>query len=162
MPAPEQAEKAWSSKRHWNVDWDSLEENLKVGVASLVAEPFPGPEDIVTAGGVVSNWKWRETLSVACVTVNVWPPFKSPGLVNGELQSALTIAPSIRQVKPLESGDEKVNVGVGSLVGAPELGPEVMARPTVQVLVAGEPVFPTASVALTSKVCCPSASWLAV
>ena len=95
-----------------------------------------------------------------CWTANVWSPSESAGLVNGEVQSASTTTPSIWQLKPPASGEEKAKLGVGSLVGEPEAGPEVIARPIFQVLVA-EPVFPASSVALTWKLCCPLASWLA-
>ena len=40
------------STRHWNVEPDSLLENVKVGVVSFVG-PF-GPPEIVVSGGVVS------------------------------------------------------------------------------------------------------------
>ena len=48
-PGPEQAANAWESKRHRNVEPDSLELNMKVGVVSAV-EP-EGPEVIVVCGG---------------------------------------------------------------------------------------------------------------
>ena len=44
--------KAAASKRHWKVEFDSLEENWKVGVLSAVGA-F-GPESIVVCGAVVS------------------------------------------------------------------------------------------------------------
>ena len=36
-------EKAWASKWHWKVEPASFEVNEKVGVASLVSRPGPGP-----------------------------------------------------------------------------------------------------------------------
>ena len=120
----------------------------------------PGPL-IFTRGAVVSTVKLREVASVPCSAVNVWLPSESVELVNGEVQSASTTTLSIRQLTlVLESGEEKAKLGVGSLVGEPEAGPEVITRPILQVL-AAEPTFPASSVALTWKLCCPVASWLA-
>jgi hypothetical protein len=115
---------------------------------------------MVTVGPAVSTLKSRETVSVPCSIVNVWSPSESVELVNGEVQLLSTSAPSIRQLTLAPDGKEKVKLGVGSLVGDPEVGPEVITRPILQVLVA-EPTFPASSVALTWKLCCPLASWLA-
>ena len=112
---------------------DSVEENPKLGVGSLVTEPSAGPDEIVTTGRVVSMVKSREAVSVPCWTANVWSPSESAGLVNGEVQSASTTTPSIWQLKPPASGEEKAKLGVGSLVGEPEAGPEVIARPIFQI-----------------------------
>ena len=62
-------------------------------------------------------------------------------------------AASILQVKPPESGEVNVKLGVESLVGDCELGPPVIASPILQVLVAGVPTFPASSLALTWKLC---------
>jgi hypothetical protein len=52
-PGPEQESNGWESKRHTNVDPDSLDWNSNVGVSSVV---FPdGPEVIVVCGLVESS-----------------------------------------------------------------------------------------------------------
>ena len=57
MPGPEQAPKGALSILHWNVDPDSSEEKVKVGVVSGVVPV--GPESIVVLGAVVSTVKLR-------------------------------------------------------------------------------------------------------
>ena len=52
-PGPEQAANGSESKRHMKVEPDSLEEKLKVGVASVVVPD--GPSVIVVWGGVESS-----------------------------------------------------------------------------------------------------------
>lgn len=52
-PGPEQAAKAWESKRHWKVEFGSLEEKLKVGVLSVVGPD--GPAVIEVWGAVESS-----------------------------------------------------------------------------------------------------------
>ncbi len=91
----------------------------------------------------------------------MWSPSESAGLVNGEVQSASTTTPSIWQLKRPASGEEKAKLGLRSLMVDPEAGPEVIARPILQVLVSAGPMFPASSIALTWKLCCPPASPLA-
>ena len=77
-PGPEQAPNAWESKRHRKVEPDSLDENLKVGVVSVV-DP-EGPEVIVVWGGTVSTVKDRDTIALSfpgasiALTEKLWLP----------------------------------------------------------------------------------------
>ena len=77
-PGPEQAPNAWESKRHRNVEPDWLDENLKVGVLSMMVPE--GPEVIVVCGGTVSTVKERETIALSfpgasiALTEKLWLP----------------------------------------------------------------------------------------
>jgi hypothetical protein len=112
---------------HWKLDPDSGEENVNVGVGSLVVPE--GPESIVVSGGVASTVNVREsgvgsTLPAGSMarTENVWEPSARCTVVFGELQGEKAPASTLHLKRAPDSGEENVNVGVGSLV-VPE-GPE--------------------------------------
>ena len=77
--------------------------------------------------------------------------------MNGEVQSASTTTPSIWQLKRPGSGEEKAKLGLRVVdEPSPRPGPEVIARPILQVRVSAGPMFPAWSVALTWKLCEPA------
>src|SRR6266852_314711 len=156
------------SIRHSNVDPDSLELNVKVGVVSL--EGLPGLESIVVSGGPVSTiqlWLAGEASVLPAWSVartsKVWLPSPRAGeIVSGDEQP-VQLPPSTRhsKVEPL-SEELKVKTGVVLPEGLAGLESMVVfgaVRSTVQVWLAGEAsVLPAASVARTSNVWLPSAS----
>ena len=129
-PGPLQGANAAESRRHWKVEFCSLEVKPKVGVESLVG-PL-GPEEIVVFGAVTSTVNER-VAGVASVlpawstarTAKVWEPPESGALgvcvAPGPLQGAKE-AESRRHWKvELGSLEVKPKVGVGLVV---PVGPE--------------------------------------
>src|SRR5262249_30956477 len=121
------------SSLHWKVAVPSADENVKCADVALVGLAGLLPAAIVTPGGVVSTVKVLDagvasTLPAGSLarTVKVCEPSASAPSVSGEEQ--LTNAPPSTWHSKLAvpSGDENVNVGVLSVVGAGSSGPEVI------------------------------------
>jgi hypothetical protein len=156
------------SRRHSNVEPDSVELKLKLGDA--FPEGFAGDESMVVLGAVRSTVHVREAGDASVLpagsvarTSKVWLPAVSAGeMVCGLVQEDQP-PPSIRHWK-VEPGSLALNVNDGVVLFDGFGGPESIVvfgavRSTVQVKLAGEPsVLPTASVARTSKVWLPSVS----
>ena len=169
-PGPLQATYAAESKRHWKVEFASLELKPKVGVESLVGAL--APEVIVVSGAAVSTVNERvagvaSTLPAWSVarTEKVWAPWASAGGVwaaPGPLQAAKAPESMLHWKVEFASLEEKPKVGVESLVGP--LAPEEIVvsgawESTVIERVAGlASVLPAWSTARTEKVWAPSES----
>src|SRR6478672_5296624 len=155
------------STRHANVEPVSDELKSKLGVVSF--EGLDGLESIVVAGAVrsivhvcVAGVPSVFPAASVARTSKLWLPSPRADVVSG-LVHGLQLPPSTRHSN-VEAGSPALNpnVGVASLDGP--AGPLSMVvfgavRSIVQVKLAGVPsVFPTASVARTSKVWVPSPS----
>ena len=136
-------------------------------VASGSTVGSAGAPVMVTVGAVVSTVQAADAgapvLPAASVatTEKVCGPSGRPSAVNGDVHAAGVPASRVQVNVAVASGDEKVRVASGSLVGS--AGAESMATAgaavsTVQAADAGGPVLPAASVATTEKVWGPSAS----
>jgi hypothetical protein len=113
---------------------DSLATNLNRGLGFDDVAPGTGPAEILTLGATVSTVNEREagTLTLPAASTALaqkpWPPFGSAVLgVKGERQGNQA-PPAFRRhwkVEPTWS-EVNLNVGVGSWMSAPWLGPEAM------------------------------------
>jgi hypothetical protein len=152
------------SIEHSNVALDSVDVNSKTTVEP---DGSGGESVIVVSGAMVSTLHAcvagvGSVLPVASIalTSKVWEPSSSGPNVSPLVQAA-NGAPSTEHSKvAVLSGDENVNVGVGSLdglVGVVSITVSGARVSTLHACVAGVgSVLPVASIALTSKVWEPS------
>jgi hypothetical protein len=109
----------------------SLTVNSNDALRPWFAEPFAGPDVIVTDGGVVSTVNGRPLLSLTLPgasiawTESLWGPSASRGVLNcGPHRSKAPLSIRHWKVEPA-SVEPKVNLGLGSLITLPAAGPEV-------------------------------------
>jgi len=114
---------------HWRSALESFVEKLNEALRLDVAEPFAGPEEMVTVGGAVSIVNDRDlielTLPAASVALvkNVWAPSDWWASLYVGPQGAKGAEPTWHsKVEPIWF-DLMVKVGVGLLVTPPSCGP---------------------------------------